>query len=120
MKTLDSWDYRFSLQFTQTLTDAQKLFVEQCVGYSASKNVRGETPSFTWISSQFDDFVTVCLDTTKSRRDDLGDVFSGFWVDVETYFFSGSPIRKRCGTQLFENTVGLDMNTLLENVTPDS
>jgi hypothetical protein len=99
-KNAGLWEYSFTLMFPTNLTNEAKLFVEQCVGYSASKNVRGETPSFEWGVG----YVNVHLDTTKSRRDDIGDIVSdGFWTDIEKYLQEGSPKRVRQnGTRLFE------------------
>lgn len=123
-KQLTSWDYSFTVNLVRTLTDTEKKFFEQCVGYSNSKNIRGEEASFEWnkiplLGSQSKECVEVHIDTTKSRRDDVGDGFADFWDDILTYLDKGSPVRKD-KTRLFSSPFyNFDMSTLIDGVESD-
>lgn len=97
---LEEWEYSFKVWFDENLSDESQVFFEQCVGYSATANVRGGQPSFEWLHDGCS--CEVYLDITKSRRDDIGDAFETFWTSVLDYIiFNGSPIRKKDGKRLF-------------------
>ena len=79
------------VQANLPLTDDDVRQFSQLLGYSYRKNVRGEQLSLPGQDTPFS-FV-VFADTTKSRRDDLGQAMQEFEEDLPRMILEGSPQR---------------------------
>lgn len=85
------FEYRFAVVFTYHLNTAERLRIEQVIGYlsqSSLKMPNGEGPSFTWMHDGA--AVIVDLDTTKTYSDDISDGFSDFWEKFPLWISQGS------------------------------
>jgi hypothetical protein len=104
--------YRLAIVFGHNLTPHEKLFVEQCAGYSISKNVSREGATYNWPQ---DNILEINTDATKGRGDT--DLFLG---DFYQYLDEGSPKRVTQNyTRLIEHLPSIDAGCVLDAIGDD-
>lgn len=84
--------YQIRLQADRELTDDEKHQAAQLLGYGYASSVRGEGLGAMDSDTPFS--FSVFADTTKSRRDDLGEAITDLEMDLPSIMENGSPLRK--------------------------
>ena len=107
-----NFTYRLAVVFARPLTAEEKVFVEQCAGYSCTKNVSREGARYEWLN----DFV-IEIDMDSTKRPGHTDLFLG---DFYEYLDDGAPKRTtKNNTRLFERVASIDAECVLDVVGDD-